>query len=119
RWRQNIAISLGERVLDQAVANQPPIHKNENRIAVELLYLRLRNETMKPKLAGLGLGGLFHRIAPPRRRLRQACALQRLHGGERDQLIERLPPEDLIDAFAMIGYRRGNQQRIGRGVQLE
>src|SRR5208283_606175 len=118
-WRQDVAISFGERVLDEAVANQAAIHKNENRIAVELLNLRLRNEAVEAKFAGLGLSGIFLRIAPPGWRLRQACALQRLHGSQRNQLIERLAAKNLIDALAMVAYRRRYQQGISGRVQLE
>ena len=53
RRRQNIAVSIGERVLNEAIADQPSIYKNEDRVAVELLDLRLRNEAMQGDFARL------------------------------------------------------------------
>ena len=51
RRRQNIAIGLGDGMLNEAVANQPSIDENENRIAIELLNFRLRNKPMQPHFA--------------------------------------------------------------------
>ncbi len=83
-------------MLYQAVANQPSIDENENRVAIELLNLRLGNKPVQPDFAkimwrgrprpravipdisGFTNGSLF--ATPPRRRLRQPYALQRLHG---------------------------------------
>ena len=88
RRRNDIAIRLGQPMLYQPVANQPSIHKYKYRIPIQLLNLRLRNETVKPHLARIlfrNLAILFHFLATPRRRLRQSHALQRSLRGHRDQ----------------------------------
>src|SRR5580692_12821582 len=46
RWRKNVSVSLDQRMLDEPVADQPPIDENVNRIAIELLNLGLRDEAM-------------------------------------------------------------------------
>src|SRR5712692_7253421 len=45
--RQNVAIGVGDGVLNEAVTDQASISKNVNRIAVELLQLRLRSKAMQ------------------------------------------------------------------------
>src|SRR5208282_1168306 len=133
RRRQDVAIGLGDGVLNEAVANQASIHENVNRIAIQLLDFRLGNKTVQPHFAkivwrghscprtvALG-GGLVNRYAAasPRRRLRQSEAFQRLHRRERNQLVESFASEHLIDALAMIGHGRRDQQGVCRRVQLE
>ena len=61
-------------------------------------------------------GGL---IAPPGRRLRQSHVRQRKFGGNGEQLIEYFFSEDLIDAFAVSGDGRGDENGISRGMQLK
>src|SRR6266849_6195653 len=135
RRRQNVPIRLGDPVLNETVANQPPIHKNKNRIAIELLNLRLGNKTVQPHLAEIGCvrfyrkrgrrfaggGARATRVSgtPPRWRLRQADTLQRLHRREWDQLIKCLASKHLVHALAMTGYWRRHEQGIRRRVQLE
>ena len=46
RRRHDVAIGLGEPVLDKAIANQAAVHKNENRIPVQLLDLGLGDEAV-------------------------------------------------------------------------
>src|ERR1022692_2421884 len=60
RRRNNISISLRQPMLYQPVANQPSIHEYINRVAIQLLDLRLRNKPMQPHLACLCGAG-----APP------------------------------------------------------
>ena len=122
-------------MLDETVANQPPVHENKNRIAIQLLNFRLRNKPVQPHFAeivGRGLSRLRNvifrlsgladrslRSTPPRRRLRQADTLQWLQRRQRDQLVEDLASENLVHALAMTGHGRRHQQGIGRRVQLE
>ena len=40
RGRQDIAVSIGERMLDMAVAHQASIHESENGITIQLLDFR-------------------------------------------------------------------------------
>ena len=54
RGRNDVAIGLGESVLDQAVANQAAVDEDENRIAIQLLDLGLRDEAVEAHLAGIG-----------------------------------------------------------------
>src|SRR5713101_6366929 len=87
--RQDVAISLGERVLNEAVTNQASVDENVDRVAVEFLNLGLRNEAMNAELTGIFGGFLFVFVAAsPGRRLRKADAFQRLHGRGRNQLVE-------------------------------
>ena len=46
RRRKNVAIGLGERVLDDAVANEASINERVDGIAIELLDLRLGDEAV-------------------------------------------------------------------------
>src|SRR5580693_7215548 len=125
RGRNDVAICLSESVLDEAVANQAAVDEDENRIAIQLLDFGFRDEAVETHLAGLGWAGriavliflLF--LASPRRRLGQAYALARLHGCERDQLVEGLFAEDLIDALAVSRYWRGYQHGVGGGMQFK
>src|ERR1700751_6065736 len=85
RGRQNITVSLRECVLDQAIANEAAVNEYENRVAVQLLDLGLRNEAVDAQFPGISQ--FFPSRAPPRWRLRQADALQWLYGCHRNQLI--------------------------------
>src|SRR5580693_5590368 len=113
RWRNDVAIGLGESVLDEAVANEAAVDEDENRIAIQLLDFGLRDEAVKAHLAGIGWAGrvailvFFLFLASPRWGLGQADALKRLHGRERNHLIEGLFAKDLIDALAVSRDRRG------------
>ena len=51
RRRHQVVIRRGERVQQQAVANQPAVHEDEDRIAVALLHLRPRNEAAQAERA--------------------------------------------------------------------
>ena len=123
RRRNNIPVSLGQRVLQQPVANRAPIHKHKNRIAIQLLNLRLRDKSMNPHLPRIWCWERFAVFigfpAPPRRRLRQSHALQRLPRRHGNQLIQRFFAEDLIHALAVSRHRRRHQHGIRRRVQLK
>src|SRR5258708_1076405 len=96
RWH-DVAISIGERVLNQPIANQTAVDENKNRVAIELLNLRLRNETMKTNFSRLQFLDLF-RIAPPGRRLWQPNMFERLHPRQRNQVVKCLLSKNLIHA---------------------
>src|SRR4051812_42303380 len=97
--RDDVAISISQRVLYQAVADQTAIHKNKDGIAIELLYFRLRDESMHAD--STGHGGLDFWIAAPGRQLRDTDAGQVDLRREWHQLIERLPAKDLIYPFGV------------------
>src|SRR5271155_3786239 len=111
RGWNDVAVGFGEPVLHEAVANQAAVDEDEDRVAVQLLDFGFRDEAVEAHLAGVGWAGriavLIFFLAPPWRGLRQAYALERLHGCDGNQLIEGFLAEDLIDAFAVSGYWRG------------
>src|ERR1035438_9819940 len=51
RGRHQVVVSRGERVQHQAVANQPPVDEDVDRIAIGLLHLRAREEAVEPEAA--------------------------------------------------------------------
>ncbi len=126
-WRQNVAISLGDGVLDEAVADQASVDEDINRIAVEFLDFRFGDETVQAEFAkGWGRFCSFFAcypwlrlLAAPRWGLRQADAFQRLQGGDGNQLVQNLFSENLVHALAVTRYRRRYQHGVGGGVQLE
>ena len=101
RGRHQVVIGGGERVQQQAVANQPAVHENVDRIAIGLLHLRAAR-----KSRSAGMCGRAARPAPSGTRPR----LRGRHGGRRHeqlllaiadlhQLLEHLAAEDLVDAL--------------------
>ena len=117
RRRQNIAIGFAHGMHEQAVADEAPIDEGVDRVAVELLQLRLGGEAADPHEAGVGR--LIVRVPLPRRRLRQARAFKVDLRGEGKQVIQNLFAEDLKDTLRRPFDRGRNQQRMGRGVQLK
>src|SRR5215469_588888 len=116
RWRHDVAVRLGKRMLYDAVANEAPVDEDENRVAIELLDLRARDEAVQADLTGNGLVLrfiIFLRLAAPWRRLRQSGVSERPQGAERDELVERLLAEDLVDALRVVSYRRRNKHCVG------
>src|SRR5580700_4222451 len=117
RGRNDVAICLSESVLDEAVANQAAVDEDEDRIAIQLLDFGLRDEAVEAHFAGFRRAGriavLIFLLASPRRGLGQAYALERLHGCDRNQLIEGLLAEDLIDALAVSRDGRGYEHGVG------
>ena len=106
-------------MLNEAIADQASIYENEDRVAVELLNFRLRNKAVQADFARLRPFSFIFRIAPPGRRLRQPHTFQRLHRGQRNQLLERFLSKNLVHALPMSSHRWGDQQCIGRRMQLE
>src|SRR5215469_11466636 len=115
RWGHDVAVRLGKRVLYDAVANQASVDKDENGVAIELLDLRARDEAVQADLTGNGcvlLFIIFLRLAAPRLRLRQSGVHERQQGTERDQLVERLLAENLVDALRVVSYRRRDKHCV-------
>ena len=77
--RNHVAISLGDGVHQEPVADKPFVDKYIDRVAVELLQLRLGVEAAQAKSAGRArwLVGIFF----PGRRLGQSDSGQRSLGG--------------------------------------
>src|ERR1019366_7468202 len=96
-WRNDVAVSLGEGVLHHAIANQPAIDEDKNRVAVKLLNLRPGNEAMQFYVSGNWRFVVF--FTPPRWRLRQPHVRQRQQRAQRNQLIECLLTEHLVDTL--------------------
>ena len=67
--RQDVAVSVREGVLNQAIANQAAIHENIDRVAIELLDLRLGNESVQADFSGISrtVFLIFFRSSPRRR----------------------------------------------------
>ena len=59
RGRQNVAVGFVNRVQDQAVAHQPPVHENVNSIAVAALHVGPRSKPAHHQFGGALLGGEF------------------------------------------------------------
>ena len=77
---------------------------------------------MQPHLAGIfnrRLSSILLFLPSPRRRLRQPYVSQRLHGGDRNQLIKRFLAEYLIHTFAVSSHGRRDQHRIRRRMQFK
>ena len=122
RGRNDVAVGFGQRVLHQAVANQAPVDEYVDRIAIQLLDLRLGDEAVQRASRRDRRGfssSSSSSVRAPRRRLGQADALEGLQGGHGNQLVQRLFAEDLIDALAVSRHRRRDQHGVGGGVQLE
>ena len=117
RAGQNIAIGLGDGVLHQPVADEPLVHENKDRVAVQLLDLGLRHKSVQSQLARRRRLVIF--TALPRRRLRQSSVLQLSVRRHRQQLVQRLLAKDLEDALGMRGHRRRHQHGVGGRVQLK
>ncbi len=115
--REDVAIGLGDGMEKQAVAHEAAIDEGVDGIAVELFELGLGGEAGEPQMAGDGRLVVF--ILLPRRRRGEADALEIDFRGDGQQMIERFPAEDLEDAVGGLCDRRGLEQRVGGGVQLE
>ncbi len=98
RRRDDVAVGLGQRVLHQAIADQPAIHEDEDGVAIELLDLGPRNEAVQLHLAAAPAAD-----NPRLRRHGGGCGRPTRSSGssalKRDQLVERLLAEDLVDAL--------------------
>ena len=80
RWRHDVAVRLGKRMLYDAVANEASVDEDENRVAIELLDLWARDEAVEADLTRNGRVLpfiIFLRLTAPRRRLRQSGVNER------------------------------------------
>ena len=122
RRRHDVAIGFGNCVLHQPIANQAAIHENENRVAIQLLHFRLRDESVQPELSRIHRPGLLFFIlvlARPGRRLRKSNALQRHLRRNRQQRIECVFSDDLIDALRVARHGRSDDHGIHGRMQFE
>ena len=130
RGRQDVAVGLDDGVLDQAVADQASVDEDVDRVAVEFLDFGLGDKAVHAEFAEVwrildqlaswtllrldwllfsvpasrGRGRPRHTslfFAAPGRRLRQADAFERLHRGDRNQLVENFFAENLVHALAV------------------
>ena len=101
----------------QAVANEPRVHKDVNRIAIEPLQLGLGNKAGEAQVTGVWRFVVF--FALPRRRLRQAGAGEVHLSGDRQHQRGSLRAEDLKEPFAGVGDGWRDEQCLGGRVQLE
>src|SRR5271165_5749471 len=123
--RNDVAISLGERVLHDAVANEASVDEDKDGVAIELLNFGARDEAVQADLAGhrslwflLVVVYIILWLATPRWRLRQSDAIERQQRAEGDELVERLLAEHLIDALRVVGDGRRDEHGVGGGVQF-
>ena len=114
--RQDVAIGLGDPMLNETVANEASIHENKNRIAIELLDFRLGNKTVqahfaeivwrgRPRPRNLILGVSGGKAA------RSACS-GLAGGGARASRVCSAPPRRRLrqsDAFQGLHCRQRNQ----------
>src|SRR5450432_2005614 len=100
RWRQNVAVGVGQRVLNEAVADEASIDEGVKGIAVQLLKLGLGNKSVQAQAAGVcrqsAVFILFLFLAPPGRRLGKSNVGERHFGGYRDELIKNVLAENLV-----------------------
>src|SRR5207245_8533438 len=108
--REQIAIGLGECVLDQLVPDDPLIDEAVQRIAIELLHFWFRDEAVKTDAACCGR--LILGTSLPRRWFGQAGALELKLGGDGNKSVEGLAPEKLVDAFAVCFDRSGGYEFV-------
>ncbi len=103
--RHQIVIGGGERVQNQAVADEASVDEDIDGIAVVLLHLRARNEAVQNELPRrlVGFGHL------------EGLAVV----GQFDDVVEQLAAEDLEDALAQGGDRRGVRQVDAAVPELE
>src|SRR3954470_20486038 len=97
RRRKNVAIGLSERVLYEAVFDQTLVYEDVDRVTIEFLDLRLRDEAVHADFARLGFFVIF--VTTPGRGFGEADALEIGFSGDAQQLIESSFTEDLVDAL--------------------
>ena len=102
--RQDVSIGIRDGVEEQAVAHEAAIDEGVDGIAIELFELGLGGEARQPQMAGDGR--LVVLILLPRRRCREADALELDFGGDGQQVIESFLAEDLEDAVCGLGDGR-------------
>ena len=109
--RNDVAVGLGDGVQQQPIADEALVHEDVDRVAIELLQLRLGVEAGEAQSAGIA-GGLVG-IVLPRRRLGQAGVRQRRLCGDGQQLGQRLFAEDLVDALGRARHGRRGDDAYG------
>ena len=92
----DIAVSLGEGMEDEAIADEAVIDEDIDGVAVELLELGLRNEAGDTEVAGVC--GLVVFFALPRRGLGEAGAAEVELGGNREHECRGVAAKDLEEA---------------------
>ena len=100
--RHQVVIRSRDRVQQQAVANQTAVHKQVNRIAIELLHLRAAHESPQPEAPG-------QRMFPRRSILLKGHVQVPVAITEVEKIVQNAAAEDLEDALA--------QRRDGRNTQ--
>jgi hypothetical protein len=116
---QNVAVRLDDRVLDEAIADEPAVHKDEYGTTVELLDLGLGDEAVEANLSRLFARLVLFFGATPGWRLWKPDVFERLKGGNGEQLVEHILAEDLIHALAVTGDGWRDQHRVRGGVEFE
>src|SRR6185369_4233158 len=99
----------------------PSIHEDEDGVAIQLLHFWLRDKTMGSQLSSSGfLRSLFILILflDPRRRLRQTDSLEGNSRRQRNQLLERIFAENLVNTVAIACHRSCDEHRVRRVMQL-
>src|ERR1019366_9392225 len=94
-------IGRGERVHQQAIANQAAVDEKIDRITVELLHLRSADEAAQAELAAAFI--TFFALSLLLREFAGQIA-------EIDQILQRIAAEYLKDALAQRRHRRDVQQ---------
>jgi len=92
--RQNVAIGLVNRVQDQPVAHQAPVHKNVDTVAIHPLNIRTRRKSTHGQRS-LFLSRLEFRLGDRR-------AKGRGNRGNFDKLFQSLPSKELIHAVGQL-----------------
>ena len=101
-----------------AVPYQTAIHEQVNGVAIQLLDLRLGNETMDAHLTWLRRRLVFF-VTTPGRGLRESNAFEGQQGRDGKKLLKNIFSKNLVETLAMSSDRSGDEQSIGRGVQLK
>ena len=91
--RNQVVIGGGERVHQQLVANQPAVDEQIDRIAIELLHLRARNESAKRKHAVPGI------VIAARQGQQITLVIP-----EVDQIFKDLAAEHLVNTIANVRH---------------
>ncbi len=116
-WRNDIAVGLSQRMQHHPVAHQAMVDEDVDRVAVQLLQLRLGDEPRNAQKSGVGRRVIL--LALPGRRLGQAGAREvHLRRGREHQRC-RVAAKDLEQPVAGRGHRRRDQQRLGRRMQFK
>src|SRR5581483_1886948 len=103
RCRHQIVIGRRYCVQQQAIANQPAIHEDVDRVAIPLLHLRARDEAAQKEGFGRRLLGLAAELRdrlrwrhPRWRKTQFALAYPQIY-----QIFEDLAAENLVDTLAL------------------